>query len=180
MALFNKKMSLEEILKAIEGLSEEEKAQVKAKMNESTEVPEEPQAEAQSDATEEKSNEPMVEEPSEQVEGEETENLEGEEVEEPTQEVEKAPETAPQTEELNDAEQENKKDVLGGLTDRVQALEEKLAELDELKELKELMEQFTQKQADSFGYKGAVPGGKKDIHEMSANELKQKLINGEI
>lgn len=177
MALFSKKMSLEEILKAIEGLSEEEKAQVKAKMNESTEVPEEPQAEVQSDVTEEKSNEPMVEEPSEQVEGEETENLEGEEVEEPTQEVEQAPETAPQTEELNDVEQENKEDVLSGLTDRIQALEEKLAELDELKEL---MEQFTQKQADSFGYKGAVPGGKKDIHEMSANELKQKLINGEI
>ena len=176
MALFNKKMSLEEILKAIEGLSEEEKAQVKAKMNESTEVPEEPQAEA-SDATEEKSNEPMVEEPSGQVEGEETENLEGEEVEEPTQEVEQSPETAPQTEELNDAEKGNNEDVLTGLTGRVQALEEKLAELDELKEL---MEQFTQKQADSFGYKGAVPGGKKDIHEMSAKELKQKLINGEI
>lgn len=177
MALFSKKMSLEEILKAIEGLSEEEKAQVKAKMNESTEVPEEPQAEAQSDSTEEKSNEPMVEETSEQVEGEETENLEGEEVEEPTQEVEQAPETAPQTEELNDVEQENNEDVLHGLTDRIQALEEKLAEFDELKSL---MEQFTQKQADSFGYKGAVPGGKKDIHEMSANELKQKLINGEI
>ena len=34
MGLFNKKLSLEEILKAIQGLSDEEKAQVKAKMEE--------------------------------------------------------------------------------------------------------------------------------------------------
>ena len=37
MGLFNKKLSLEEILKAIQGLSEEEKAQVKAEMEKASE-----------------------------------------------------------------------------------------------------------------------------------------------
>ena len=42
MGLFNKKLSLEEILKAIEGLSDEEKAQVKAKMEQGATVEEKP------------------------------------------------------------------------------------------------------------------------------------------
>ena len=136
MALFGKKMSLEDILKAIKGLSEEEKAKVKAEINGEVE-----------EATEE------VEQPV---------------PEEPVQE---------QPQEMNNVEQDNKEDVVAGLMDRLQAVEEKLATFDELKAL---MEDYTKKQADSFGYKGAVPGGKKDIHDMSASELKQKMLNGEI
>ena len=175
MGLFNKKLSLEEILKAIEGLSEEEKAQVKAKMEENVPTEEEPKVdnvEEQVDSTEEVTEEPKevgIEEPVEEPS-----------IEEPTEpSIEPQPEgeIQPKTEELNGVEQENKEDAMSALVERITALEEKLAQFDELKGL---MEQFTKKQADSFGYKGAVPGAKKDIHEMSASELKQKMLNGEI
>ncbi len=176
MALFNKKLSLDEILKAIEGLSEEEKAKVKAKMDEGAPVEETPEVEnveEQADNTAEGESE-LPKEPGEEV-GEAPVEAPGEE--QPTEQPTPEGEIPPQTEELDGAEQDNKDDVVTGLVDRVQALEEKLAELDELKGL---MEQFTKKQADSFGYKGAVPGAKKDIHDMSASELKEKMLNGEI
>jgi hypothetical protein len=164
MGFFNRKLSLEDILEAIEGLSEDEKAQVKAKMEELGETPEEPK---------EMPEEPQVDNMEEKGEGvEEMEQPEG--VEETPSEV---PENVPETDQLDGVEQDNKEDVLHGLGDRIQALEEKLAEFDELKAL---MEDFTKKQADSFGYKGAIPGVKKDIHDMSASELKQKMLNGEI
>lgn len=172
MGLFNKKLSLEEILKAIEGLSEEEKAQVKAKMEEPKEEETEVAQEVESDTTEVESEEPVeqAEEPTEEVQEEATKEVAEENVEETA-------ETTPETEKLNPVEEDNKEDVFSGLADRIQALEERLAELDELKAL---MEDFTKKQADSFGYKGAIPGAKKDIHEMSASELRQKIQNGEI
>lgn len=169
MALFGKKMSLEDILKAIKGLSEEEKAKVKAEINgeveEATEEVEqatEPQEETEEQV--EESTEETIEEPVEEA----TEEVEQPVPEEPVQE---------QPQEMNNVEQDNKEDVVAGLMDRLQAVEEKLATFDELKAL---MEDYTKKQADSFGYKGAVPGGKKDIHDMSASELKQKMLNGEI
>ena len=176
MALFNKKLSLEDILKAIQGLSDDEKAQLKAKMDESAPVENEPMEEEQVD-----NETPEVE--SEQPET--TEEVGEEPVEEPQEGIEQPVgesvepnvETPVATEELNGIEQKNKDDVIQGLMDRLQALEEKLSEFDELKAL---MEKFTKKQADNFGYKGQVPGAKKDIHEMSANELKQKMLNGEI
>lgn len=176
MALFNKKLSLDEILKAIEGLSEEDKAKVKAKMDEGTPVEETPEVEnveEQVDNAEQGESE-MPKEAGEEV-GEAPVEVPGEE--QPTEQPAPEGENPPQTEELDGVEQDNKDDVITGLADRVQALEERLAELDELKGL---MEQFTKKQADSFGYKGAVPGAKKDIHDMSASELKEKMLNGEI
>ena len=176
MALFNKKLSLDEILKAIEGLSEEEKAKVKAKMDEGAPVEETPEVEnveEQADNTAEGESE-LPKEPGEEV-GEAPVEAPGEE--QPTEQPTPEGEIPQQTEELDGVEQDNKDEVISGLVDRVQALEEKLAELDELKGL---MEQFTKKQADSFGYKGAVPGAKKDIHDKSASELKEKMLNGEI
>ena len=183
MALFSKKLSLDEILKAIEGLSEEEKAQIKAKMEESTPVEEsveQPKEEVSETQTEEPKGEEVQGEP-EQVEtgDEETPSMEEapEGVAQPSEEPVAEGEIPPETEELNGVEQDNKEDVISGLTERMSALEEKLAQFEELKGL---MEQFTKKQADSFGYKGAIPGAKKDIHEMSASELKEKMLNGEI
>lgn len=175
MGLFNKKLSLEEILKAIEGLSDEEKAQVKSKM----EAPiEEVQEEKQEVVEEQVDKEEMTEETEqpEEVAQEVEETVENTETpaEEPTEEQ---PEVPVETEELNKVEEDNKDEVIQGLTDRLTALEEKLAQFDELKGL---MEEFTKKQADSFGYKGAIPGAKKDISEMSASELKEKMLNGEI
>ena len=171
MGLFNKqKLSLEEILKAIENLSEEEKAQVKAKMEEPTEEEvsgEEIASETEDNGveTEEVSTEEVATE--EEVENQPTE----EPSEQPTEPTEQP------TPEQDGATNENSEDVYQGLADRITALEEQLAQFSELKEL---MEQFTQKQADSFGYKGAIPGAKKDIHDMSASELKEKMLNGEI
>jgi hypothetical protein len=186
MGLFNKKMSLEDILKAIEGLTDEEKAKVKAKMEEPTEsteetneVPEQVQGEPVEEKSEEVTEQPAMEE-GESVEETDGEVLEGENLEQPTEPPVTEPtnpEIPPETEQFNDVEQDNKDDVLHGLSDRIQALEEKLSEFEELKAL---MEDYTKKQADSFGYKGAVPGAKKDIHEMSASELKSKMLNGEI
>ena len=170
MGLFNKqKLSLEEILKAIENLSEEEKAQVKAKMEEPTEE----EVSGEEIASETEDNGVETEEVStEEVSEEEVENQPTEEPsEQPTEPTEQP------TPEQDGASNENSEDVYQGLADRVTALEEQLAQFSELKEL---MEQFTQKQADSFGYKGAIPGAKKDIHDMSASELKEKMLNGEI
>lgn len=173
MALFGKKLSLEEILKAIDGLSEEEKAQVKAKFEEpKEETPEVVEEESVSEETQESVQpEEVSEEPVE-------ENAPVEEgAEEPTEEPNLEGEIQPETQELNPVEEDNKDEVIESLTSRITALEEKLAQFDELKGL---MEEFTKKQADSFGYKGAIPGAKKDIHEMSASELKEKMLNGEI
>jgi hypothetical protein len=183
MALFNKKLSLDEILKAIEGLSEEEKAQVKSKMEEGApaeENIEQPKEEVSEAQTEEPKGEEVPSEP-EQVETGEEETPPMEEapegVAQPNEELDTNGEVPPETEELNGVEQDNKEEVISGLVERITALEEKLAQFEELKGL---MEQFTKKQADSFGYKGAIPGAKKDIHEMSASELKEKMLNGEI
>lgn len=178
MGLFNKKLSLEEILKAIEGLSDEEKAQVKAKMEQSATVEEEPKMDNEEEQVDNNGTEEVTEQPKDVGEEEPVEEPSVEEPTEPSiEEPQPEGEIQPQTEELNSIEQENKEDALSGLADRISALEEKLAQFDELKGL---MEEYTKKQADSFGYKGAVPGAKKDIHDMSASELKQKMLNGEI
>ena len=185
MALFSKKLSLDEILKAIEGLSDEEKAQVKAKMEEDAPTKETPEVDNAQEPSDNEVTEQGAEEgqePVNEVEPSETSTEEPTgELEEPTKQPAETPnpegEIQPETKELNGLEQDNKDEVISGLTDRISALEEKLAQFDELKAL---MEQFTKKQADSFGYKGAIPGAKKDIHEMSASELKEKMLNGEI
>lgn len=186
MGLFNKKkLSIEEILNAIASLSEEEKAQVKAKIDEPTESEMEEKENPEETSTEQVTEQPVEKPKTEGVGNELGEQPQGEmpeeeSAEQPMENADNQPvgtETPPQTEELNDLEQENKEDVIRGLTDRLQVVEEKLAEFEKLKSL---MEEYTKKQADSFGYKGAVPGAKKDIHEMSASELKQKMLNGEI
>ena len=177
MALFGKKLSLEEILKAIQGLSDEEKAQLKSKMDESAPVEEKPEVE---NVEEQADDQTEGEQPTEVGEesGEVAEEMPEEQPsEQPTELPQPEGEIQPETEELDSVEQDNKEDVISGLVERINALEEKLAQFDELKGL---MEQFTKKQADSFGYKGAIPGAKKDISEMSASELKEKMLNGEI
>ena len=176
MALFGKKLSLEDILKAIEGLSDEEKAQVKAKMGEEKPV-EEVEEKTEEVVEETNDNEETIEEKTEEIPeetGEEVVETEGvEQTTEPTEQ----PVEPPKTEELNAVEEENKEDVLQGIMEKLTALEEKLSQFDELKSL---MEDYTKKQADSIGYKGAVPGAKKNIQDMSADELKNKMLNGEI
>ncbi len=166
MGLFKKKLSLEEILESINELSEEEKAELKSKM-EGGESVEEVKAE---EVEEKVDNEIETTEVAEENGEETTEEVVAEETAE-TEAVEEVGAEA-QGEELNAVEEENKEDVSVQLAERVSALEQELAEL---KELKEKMQEFTKKQAEKFGYEGALPSAKKDYSEMSAEELKKEL-----
>ena len=179
MGLFNKKLSLEEILKGIESLSEEEKAMLKEKMQEEAK-PVEEETEATEPVEETSTEEPTsdgeevveeteeveetAEEPVEEVSNEE--NIEESNVE-TTEEATTEPEQG-----LNQVEENNQADIIQQMTDRLSALEEKFATFEDLKAK---MEEFTQKQADKFGYKGSIPGAKKDYKDMSADELSKEL-----
>ena len=194
-----KKLTLEEILQAIEGLSEEEKAQVVEKAQGAQqekqtdeipeEVPEEKQVEEKTEDVEmeeekkeipEKSLDPVPETPEEKP----TEDTIPPQLT-PEKEAEKQIPEEPTKEAVtptNDVEKDNQAEMVKALTDRVTALEEAnktlSSALEEFKELKALMEEYTNKQADSFGYKGQIPGAKKDIKDMSADELKSHILQG--
>ena len=204
-----KKLTLEEILQAIEGLSEEEKAQVVEKAQvaqqeqKTDEIPEEAPEEKQ---VEEKTEEPPVV-PTEKTEDVEMEEKKEEIPEETSDPIPETPEEKPTEDTIpqptpekeaeaklpeeptkepvsptNDVEKNNQAEMVKALTDRVTALEEAnktlSSALEEFKELKALMEEYTSKQADSFGYKGQIPGAKKDIKDMSADELKSHILQG--
>lgn len=187
MALFNKKLSLDEILKGIDNLSDEEKEKVKEKVADLYKAEDEREidkieeekaddAEVADEKGEEKQTE--TEEIGKDVDKVETEVTDGEtaaaETEEKAEETEPAPadETVETEEELNESDTENKEDVLAGYADRLSALE---AKFDELISLKEKMEEFTRKQAENFGYTGGLPASKKEYGEMSAAELAKEL-----
>ena len=171
MALFKKKLSLEEIIEGIKSLSEEEQAKLKQEMT--------------GGATEETTEETNVEETAveevetndnevaEEVE-ETTENVEEvtEEATEPVEEVEESTEQEEVSNEPNETEGENKNEIIEQLTNRVADLEAKLGEFEELKEQ---MLAYTKKQAEQFGYEGKIPGAKKDYKDMSASELSNEL-----
>ena len=180
MGLFNKKLSLEEILKSIEALSEEEKAELIAKMQEG-ETTEEAETVEETSTEETNEGEEVVEEteevteaPAEEVPTEEApteEVVEETPAEAPVEETVDATPTEPE-QGLNQVEENNQADVMQQFTDRLSALEEKLASFEELKAR---MEEYTQKQADKLGYKGSIPSGKKDYKDMSADELSREL-----
>ena len=164
MALFKKKLSLEEIIEGIKGLSEEEQAKLKQEMT----------------ATEETEEEVAVEEVKNDNVAEEVEETTEEVAEEPTEavaETEAVEETTEQTEEVatetpNEVETDNTGEIIEQLTNRLAEVE---AQLSDLNALKEKMEEFTRKQADKFGYTGGIPSSKKDYGEMSASELAKEL-----
>lgn len=176
MGLFNKKLSLEDILKAIDGLSDEEKAQVKAKFDEPEQVEEKAEELSSGNETdgavEETPTEPnqfkemaksqgddgLEEQPTEEpaVEPEQTENggkplAEEPAVEEPAVEV--PPEVQKQEQEQDDAQ-----------TAKIQALEEKLAMLEE--KFEQVLSAMDNK---DFGLNPSVPeGGGEDHSRMNA------------
>lgn len=200
MALFGKKkLSLEEILAGIAALSEEEKATLQAKIQ---------GADAKSEQVEEKESDEQTTDGNGENESVETENVEenvetGEneveenqpeeattETEEVTAESETDTVTEPTEENIetetveensvvespvDEQASENTGEIVKGLTDRVVALEETIKGL---VELKAMMEEYTEKQKANFGYKGQIPGAKKDIHDMSADELKAHIQKG--
>lgn len=192
MSLFNKKLSLDDILKGIDELSDEEKAKVKAKMEDVDKAEDEREIDKieedkgeNAELKDEKADE--VKEESEEI-GKDVDEVKSEvaDGEDVAQTEEKADETVDkensdkleeykmteETEELNGVEEENKEDAMSGLADRVSELE---AKIEELIALKDKMEEYTRKQADKFGYKGGLPRSKKDYGDMTADELAKEL-----
>lgn len=180
--MFGKKQTAEELLKLFSALSEEEKQKFLevVKGDGEEKLTEEPASDGAPDAdvTAEAENEnengkEAPTPPAEETEGEDETSLATTEEAAATEEkpAEDAP-TVPDSQAV-----ENTAEILEGYGARLTAIEETLKEL---AELKELMQKFTQAQAEKFGYSGTVPGGKKDFQEMSADEMKNKILNGEI
>lgn len=181
MALFGKKkLSLNEILEGINNLSEEEKAKAIAAMQgeskpEETEVVEDTEVEAtegeeQSEQVEESET---VEPTEDSVEPTPSEEAVEESVEPKTEEADVTlPEGESATEEMAN---DNRDAIIHQLADKVNELSE---QIQGLLELKMLMEEYTGKQAESFGYKGNVLGAKKDYKDMSTEELKAHVMKG--
>lgn len=178
MSLFGKKaMSLDEILKAVNALSDEDKAKLVAEMQGNKAEEEKPVEEVEevAETTEEETQDETSEEAVEETPTEEGAEQPTEEVVEETTE-EPAGEVIPEAESARDEmAQDNTQEIIKGLVDKVNDITEQLKGL---VELKELMENFTQKQAESFGYKGEVLGTKKDYHDMSVEELKARQTKG--
>ncbi len=183
MALFGKKkLSLEEILEGIKALSDEEKAKVVASaQGEAKPDPVETEAPVEDAGVEDANGEEVVEETATEEVAEEPANEpvaeEATETEAPTEPVEESadvvlPEDQSATDEMAN---DNRDQIIHQLSDKVNELSEQIKGL---LELKSLMEEYTGKQADSFGYKGKVLGAKKDYKDMSTDELKAHAIKG--
>jgi hypothetical protein len=183
MALFGKKkLSLEEILEGIKALSDEEKAKVVASaQGEAKPDPVETEAPVEDAGVEDANGEEVVEETATEEVAEEPatepvteEATETEPVEETTEES--ADVVLPESESATDEMAEDNRDqIIRQLSDKVNELSEQIKGL---LELKSLMEEYTGKQAESFGYKGNVLGAKKDFKDMSTDELKAHAIKG--
>lgn len=192
MAFFKKKLSLDEILKGIDNLSDEEKAELGVKMKDLYKAEDEREIDK---IESEKADNPEIADEKEEEVKEESEEI-GKDVDEVEGEVEKdetAEETPDGKEEVGEVDEdstedfsenesardelanENRDQLIHALTDRVNELEKRL---NEFSELYDLMQDFTKKQAESFGYKGNLLGAKKDIHEMSTGELKARQMKG--
>lgn len=186
MALFGKKsLTLDEILKGIDGLSDEEKEKVHAKMQDLYKAEDEREidkieedkaedtetADEKAEEVKEESEEigKDVDEVEEEVKDDETEEATEEQATEETSEEETTEEET-STERLAE---ENEHEVIKQLTDRVGELENQIKDL---LELKSEMEAFTEKQRKAYGYEGRVMGGKKDYKDMTADELKKEIL----
>lgn len=186
MALFGrKKLTLDEILQGISELSDEDKAKVKDKMEDLYKAEDEREIDK---IEEEKADDKEDKDEKAEEKQEESEEV-GKDVDEVENEVkddeaalptEQAKETTPKdvpADTMQDKKaEENAETSLSALMERITSLEEKFSEFSELKSL---MEEFTAKQGEQLGYKGSIPGAKKDISEMSASELKRGILSGE-
>ena len=184
-----RKTTAEELLKLFAQLSDEEKAkfldQAKPTTGEQVEKAEEDIAEKGPDSQTEKDRIDESVAAQEKADGDEdsqdAEDRVDESVGEEAAEAEAEAETAPEaTAEPEQAPEEpgvvtdNRDEVLESLADRVNSLEEALKGLEDLRAQ---MEEYTAKQAETFGYKGRVHGGEKDIQDMSADELKDHILH---
>lgn len=184
MAIFGKKkLTLDEILEGIKDLSDEDKAKIGEKMKDLYKS----EDEREIDKIEaEKSDDGEVKDEKAEEVSEESEEI-GKDVDEVKDEVaddeaetdakEESDESVlDETESARDEMADDNRDgIIHGLTDKVNDLAKKV---ESLLELRELMEEYTKKQADTFGYKGGLLGVKKDYKDMSTEELKARQMKG--
>lgn len=183
--MFGRKATAEDVLKLFSTLTDEEKAKVldgvKPKTEDETQI-----AEAEENMEEKGEENGTKDQTAQDIEDEsvgEQEKLDGNETSESAKDVidesegaEAADETAEQPVADDDGQSaENEKEVLAKLAERLGAVESALKEFGELKSR---MEEFTAKQAENFGYKGKPFGAKKDMQDMSADELKDHILQG--
>lgn len=168
--MFGNKKTADELLKLFSALSDEEKQKflgaVNGEVDAGAESDDEPKAEDEEQPT------PPAEETEEPAEEPTTPPAVGGE-DAPTEETpteDAIPDPDPQA-------QDNFAEILEGFGKRLSAMEESIKGFEELREQ---MQKYTQAQADKFGYNGTVPGGKTEFKEMSAAEMRNKILNGEI
>lgn len=197
MALFGKKekpSTLEEIKRAYESLSEDDKKSFKESIKDHVDESVAAQKEDSGEKTAQSAEAEIHEaEGAEHAAGKgDVEEL-GEKDDTPEEQAEdKRDEEADKSEEISNLDPEteeerpevktseaaddtvsadNSAEIIKGLTDRVTALEESLKGINELKAK---MDEFAAKQAAKFGYKSNPDGAEKDIHDMSTAELAER------
>ncbi len=198
MGLFSKKITLDDIMKALPELSDEERAALHEKTGDlykaedEREIDKIEEEKADSDTkADEKAEE--VKEESEEI-GKDVDEIEEEAAEDGDPEAEEAEAEKEDDEDkgaepyelekdktevveppLDESEKDNSAEVIKALTERIGSLE---TNIQELMGLKQQMEEYVGKQKDAFGYKSDVRGDKKDYADMSADELKAQILHG--
>lgn len=184
MAFFSKKPStLEEVKKAYEDLSDEDKKSfhqsIADRVHESIAAQEREHGQEDGQSAEAREHEALGAEhadgkgetgelhESDDTPEEKKEDAEDKGKEEPSDGVTKE----------DGKEEDNRNEVVERLTDRVSALEEALKEFSALKEK---MDEYVGRQEKSFGMSGKVVGGSsKNMEDMSASELKDAILRGQ-
>ena len=170
--MFGKKTTAEDVLKMFETLSDDEKKKVmdavKPTTEEQIEKAETDIAEKGEDSQTEKDRIDESVGEQEKEDGNEDSQTAKDRVDE-SEGMEKAEETK----DLN--ADENRDKIIKALEDRVSALENGIKALSELKSK---MEEYAEKQADTFGYKGKDEAGGKNMDDMTAEELKKHILSG--
>lgn len=182
----DKPTTLEEVRKAYENLSEDDKKtfhqSIADRIHESIGEQEEEHGQKDSQSAADREHEALG---AEHAAGEgdtselgetdkETHEEDESEAAEEAEHAENSDETA--AEETTEQEADNYADVIQTLATRVNALEESLKEFSELKSK---MEEYTNKEKERFGYKGQLFGDKKNMGDMSAAELKKAILTGQ-
>lgn len=184
MAFFSKKLStLEEVKKAYEDLSDEDKKSfhqsIADRVHESVAAQEREHGQEDGQSAEAREHETLGAEHAdgkgETRELHESDDIPEEKIEDAKdEEKEKSPDGVA---EQNGKEADNRNEVVERLADRVSALEETLKGFSALKEK---MDEYVGRQEKAFGMGGKViGGGSKNMEDMSADELKKSILSGQ-
>ena len=186
MALFGKKeklSTLEEIKRAYESLSDDDKKSFQESIKDHVDESVAAQKEDSGEKTEQSAEAEIHEaEGAEHASGKGDVDELGEKDDTPEEQAEDErdederdeddkPEDKPSEPSSDTVSADNSAEMIKGLTDRVTALEESLKGINELKAK---MDEFAAKQAAKFGYKSNPDGAEKDIHDMSTAELAER------